>query len=173
MQCDTTQPGIRSYWPSCQTRSHRSYKSRTAASDIDKLLVIFLFARSALELLVPPFLERDVVLVHVVVVEIDEFLDLVGGEADALVEIGRDHGVGDGRIVAHVDGKCFLRALFQHGVQIIVAPVLVVRVLGNDEARDVGERAFRRRNGGYSDTPALPFPSPRPPPPPPPAPLPL
>src|ERR1700759_5773329 len=71
-------------------------------------------ARSALEFLVPPFFQCDVVLVHVVVIEIDEFLDFLGREANALVEVWRDGGVGDGRVVTHVDRKGLLCALFQH-----------------------------------------------------------
>src|SRR5258707_5842997 len=56
---------------------------------------------SSLERLVPPVLERRVVLGHVAIVEVDQALLFLVGEADALLHVGRDLGIGDGRIVAH------------------------------------------------------------------------
>src|SRR5262245_60056961 len=73
---------------------------------------------SALELLVPPLLEGNVVRRHIAVVEIDEGLDLVGREADALVEVGRDNRIGHRRVVTHVDREGFLCTRFEHGVEI-------------------------------------------------------
>src|SRR5262249_30059974 len=61
------------------------------------------FAASSLEHLVPPLLQRGVVLGEIAVVEIDEARLLLGGEADALLQVGRHDRVGDGRVVAHVD----------------------------------------------------------------------
>src|SRR4026208_1241730 len=55
-----------------------------------------------LERLVPPFLERRVVLAHVAVVEVDQALLLLLGEADALLGRRRQLGVGDGGGVGHV-----------------------------------------------------------------------
>src|SRR4029450_9878554 len=66
-------------------------------------------ATSTLERLVPPFLERGIVLGHVAVVEVDQALLLLLGEADALSHVGRHLGVGDGRVVAHVDREALLR----------------------------------------------------------------
>src|SRR5262245_37828657 len=66
--------------------------------------------------LVPPLLQGDVVLGHVGVVEIDQRLDLAGGEADARIEVGGDDGVLDRGVVAHVDGEGLLRALLEHGI---------------------------------------------------------
>src|SRR5262245_5314026 len=60
-----------------QTKSSRSAPEH--ASVLNRSL--------ALQLLVPPFLQGDIVLGHVPVVEVHEALDLVLGEADALVEI--------------------------------------------------------------------------------------
>src|SRR5512138_1284475 len=62
-------------------------------------------SRSALERLVPPLLERRIVLGHVGIVEIDQALLLLGREADALLHVVRHLGVGDGRVVTHVDGE--------------------------------------------------------------------
>src|SRR5882762_8105245 len=63
---------------------------------------------SSLERLVPPVLECRVVLGQVPVVEVDQALLLLVGETDALLHVGRHLGVGDGRVVAHVDGEAFL-----------------------------------------------------------------
>src|SRR5438067_4715128 len=50
---------------------------------------------SALQRLIPPLLERGVVLGEVRVIQIDEALALVGVEADTLFGFGRDLGIGD------------------------------------------------------------------------------
>src|SRR5580704_18367254 len=84
---------------------------------------------SALEGLVPPVLERRIVLGHVGIVEIDEALLLLVGEADALLHVGRHGDVGDGGVVAHVDGEAFLRRWLHHGVEIGIGAGLVGRVL--------------------------------------------
>src|SRR5262245_14954421 len=62
-------------------------------------------SRSRLERLVPPLLERRIVLGHVGIVEVDQALLLLGREADSLLRILRHLGVGDGRVVAHVDSE--------------------------------------------------------------------
>src|SRR6476661_5867696 len=69
---------------------------------------------SSLERLVPPILERRIVLGHVAVVEVDEALLLFVGEADPLLDVVRHLGVGDGRVVAHVDCEAFLRGGRHH-----------------------------------------------------------
>src|SRR5205809_633146 len=56
---------------------------------------------SALQRLVPPLLERGVILGEVRVIEIDQALAFVGAEADALFGLWRDLGIGDGGVVAH------------------------------------------------------------------------
>src|SRR5271155_4285330 len=81
--------------------------------------------RSPLERLVPPILEVRVVFGHVTVVEIDEQLLLVFGEADALLDVGRHLGIGDGRVVAHVDSERLLCRRRHHGVEIGVGAGLV------------------------------------------------
>src|SRR5215467_15770016 len=63
---------------------------------------------STLERLVPPLLERGVVLRKVAVVEVDEALALVRVEADALLRRGRDRRVANARVVPHVLGEGFL-----------------------------------------------------------------
>src|SRR6202035_5254042 len=80
-------PASRPRAMTCASRRTGTAQERPRPSAVDAAL--------ALQLLVPPFLEVDVVLVHVVVVEIDELLDLLGREADARVEMGGDHRVGD------------------------------------------------------------------------------
>src|SRR5512139_310780 len=75
-------------------------------------------ATSTLERLVPPLLERGVVLGHVAVVEVDQALLLLLGEADALLGVRRYLGVGDRGVVAHIDGEAFLRRRRHHGVEI-------------------------------------------------------
>src|SRR6185312_17363564 len=73
--------------------------------------------RLRLELLVPPVLERRIVLGDVTVVEVDQALLLFRREADALLHVGRHLGVGDGGVVAHVDGEAFLGRSRHHGVE--------------------------------------------------------
>src|SRR5471030_3431910 len=70
-----------------------------------------------LERLVPPVLERRVVLGDVAVVEIDEALLLFRREADALLQVGCHLGVVDGRVVAHVYREAFLSRRGHHGVE--------------------------------------------------------
>src|SRR5205085_337376 len=72
---------------------------------------------SALQRLIPPLLERGVVLGEVRVIQIDEALALVGVEADTLFGFGRDLGIGDRAVVAHVLGASFLRRWLEHFVQ--------------------------------------------------------
>src|SRR5437763_1691162 len=69
---------------------------------------------STLERLIPPLLERGVVLREIPVIEIDQALALVGAEADALFGFGRNLGIGDGAVVAHVLGERFLRRRLEH-----------------------------------------------------------
>src|SRR5512144_637867 len=83
---------------------------------------------SALERLVPPLLERSVVLREVPVIEVDQALALVGVEADASLRLRRDLRVRDARVVAHVLGEGFLRGRREHLVQPDVGAVLVRRV---------------------------------------------
>src|SRR6266571_3573340 len=104
-------------------------------------------AGSAFERLVPPFLERSVVLCQVSVIEIDQALTFLGVEADALFGCGRNLGVGHRGVVAHVLGEGFLRRWLEHLVQPDMRSVLVRRVLGNDEARDVQRYPLLRRHG--------------------------
>src|SRR5205085_5668683 len=63
---------------------------------------------SAFQGLIPPLLERGVVLGEVRIIQIDEALALFGVEADALFGFGRNLRVGDRRVVAHVFGEGFL-----------------------------------------------------------------
>src|SRR6266478_1874216 len=72
---------------------------------------------SALERLVPPLLERSIVLRQVAVIEIDEALPFVGVEADALFRCERNLRVDDGGVVAHVLGEGFLRRRLEHLIQ--------------------------------------------------------
>src|SRR5437667_12662601 len=69
---------------------------------------------SAFERLVPPLLQRSVVLRKVPVIEIDQALPLVCAEANALFRLGRNPGIGDGTVVTHVLGEGFLRRRLQH-----------------------------------------------------------
>src|SRR5262245_56246981 len=66
---------------------------------------------STLQFLIPPLLQRHVVRRHVGVVEIDQGLDLLRAEANALVELGCHHGIADRGVVAHIDGEGLLRSL--------------------------------------------------------------
>src|SRR6185295_1797298 len=59
-------------------------------------------AHSALERLVPPLLQRGIVLREITVVEIDQSLALVGAEADPLLRFRRDLRIGHRPVVAHV-----------------------------------------------------------------------
>src|SRR6184192_102075 len=93
---------------------------------------------SALERLVPPLLERNVVLREVPVIEIDQALAFLGVEADALFGFGRNPGVANRGVVAHVFGEGFLRRGLEH---------LVRRVLRDHEARDVQRYPLLRRHG--------------------------
>src|SRR5207253_10220513 len=104
-------------------------------------------ASSAFESLVPPLLERRVVLRQVAVIEVDQALALVGAEADALFRFGRNSCIGDGTVVAHVLGEGLLRRRLEHLVQPDMRTVLVGRVLGNDEPRDVQRNPLLRRDG--------------------------
>src|SRR4029434_304543 len=72
---------------------------------------------SALERLVPPLLERGVVLREIAVVEIDQALSLVRVEADPLLRLGRNLDVGDAPVVAHVLGKGLLGRRLQHFIE--------------------------------------------------------
>src|SRR5215472_3719271 len=112
---------------------------------------------STLERLVPPLLERGVVLRKIAVVEVDKALALVGVEADALLRRGRDRRVADARVVPHVLGKGFLCRGDEHLVQPDVRAVLVRRVLRNHEARDVERDAFLRRDGFHFRAGLLPL----------------
>src|SRR3954471_4800599 len=111
----------------------------------------------SLEHLVPPLLQGGVVLGDITVVEIDKARLLFGGEADALLQVGRNCRIGDGRVVAHVDREIILRALVQHRVHVGVAALLVWRVLRNHEAGDVHWHALDRRNGLHADARVLPL----------------
>src|SRR5438034_7755993 len=66
-------------------------------------------AWSAFERLVPPLLERSVVLRQVAVIEIDQALALVGAEAYALFRCERDLGMAARADRAHVFRETFLR----------------------------------------------------------------
>src|SRR5258705_521352 len=103
------------------------------------------FEDSALEALVPPLLQRGIVLREVAVIEIDQALALVGAEADALFRLGRDLRVVDAAVVAHVLGERLLRRRREHLVQPDVRAVLVRRVLRDHEPGDVEWNSFLRR----------------------------
>src|SRR5260370_9338915 len=61
--------------------------------------------RSALERLVPPVLERRIVLGHAGIVEIDQALLLLVGEADALLRVVSHLGGRHGGVISPVDSE--------------------------------------------------------------------